>query len=181
MARDLVTWEKVKAVLNIIDEDREELVKFLISAASSLAEKIAGRPLAARFIDITIDSDGGGEFLLPGYPVNETLMITVNGSELNAGSYSIRKETGAVRIKGRVPEGWDVIGFKGNVGYDPVPEDLQQAVIEIISANLRRFSGNGGGVGVKSLAAGGAVTAQYELDIPASSRSVFTAYRGARV
>jgi len=180
MTGDLVTLEKVMAVLHL-DEEQRETIGFLISAASAQAEKIADRILAARDIDITIDSNGGTDFLLPSYPVNAIEKLTVNGRELESGSYSVKAQSGILRVRERVPEGWDAIGFKGNIGYDPVPEDLQQAVIEVISANLRRFNGIGGSVGIKTMSADNMVTTQYELDMPVSSRSVFMSYKGARV
>jgi len=178
MTGDLVTWEKAREVLNL-DDDRQEITEFLISAASAQAEKIAGRILAARDVDIGIDSSGGWEFLLPSYPINRIDEVSVNGAE--AFGYRIKTESGILRVTGLVPEGWDAVSFKGNIGYDPVPFDLQQAAIEVVSANLRRFAGSGGTVGVKSMSANNAITTQYELDIPLSSRSVFMSYRGARV
>ena len=181
MTGDLVTWEKVKAVLNLAD-DQKELIEFLISAASAQAEKIAGRFLAARDVELKMDSTGGREFLLPSYPVNSTEKVLIADRETQG--YKVKHESGILRITENIPTGWDVIYFKGNIGYAPVPEDLQQAVIEIISANIRRFTTPGGTVGVKTFtatASSGTLTTQYELDIPISSRSVFMSYRGARV
>jgi hypothetical protein len=177
---DLAAWEKVRAVLHL-DDDQRETIEFLISAASAQAEKIADRILAARDVDITIDSNGGTDFLLPSWPVNLVEKVTVKGRELKVGGYSLKERSGILRVRERVPEGWDAIGFKGNLGYDPVPEDLQQAVIEVISANLRRFNGPGGNVGIKAMSANNMITTQYELDMPISSRSVFMSYKGARV
>jgi hypothetical protein len=181
MTGDLTAWKKAKAVLHIIDDDERETVEFLISAASAQAEKIADRVLAARDVDITIDSNGGTDFLLPSWPVNAIEKVTVNGRELESGGYSVKAQSGILRVRERVPEGWDAIVFKGNIGYDPVPEDLQQAVIEVISANLRRFKGTGGNVGIKAMSANNMITTQYELDMPVTSRSVFMSYKGARV
>jgi len=180
MAGYLVTWEKAKAFLNLDDGDKE-LAEFLINSASVQAEKIADRFLSARDVDITIDAHGGREYLLPSYPVNSVQMVRVHGSELPANEYSVRRNLGILRLKEQSPNGWDAIQFKGNIGYDPIPEDLQQAVLEIVSANRRRFTTSGGIVGIKSMTAGGDITTQYELDIPISARTVFMSYRGARV
>ena len=180
MTGDLVSWEKVKTVLNL-DDSEQELAEFLISSASAQAEKIADRFLAARDVDITIDAHGGREYLLPSYPVNSTHAVWVNDNELQANEYRIKAQAGILRLKNHSPNGWDAIRFNGNIGYDPIPEDLQQAVIEIVSANRRRFTTSGGIVGIKSLTAGNAVTTQYEIDIPLTARTVFMSYRGARV
>ena len=185
---DLVTWAKVKEVLNL-DDDQKELVEFLISAASEQAEKIADRFLAARDVSLKIDALGGRELLLPSYPVNRTECICIDidrrfppENNLDYDQYSIKEDAGIIRLfNGRFPSRYSAVLFEGNIGYDPVPEDLQQAVIETVSANLRRFAGSGGAVGIKQISANGAITTQYEIDIPLSSRSVFISYRGARV
>jgi len=185
---DLVTWEQVKAVLNL-DDDRRELVGFLISAASAQAEKFAGRFLAARDVSVKMDARGGRELLLPSYPVNRTGRICVDperafpgDNDLPSDQYGVKMSAGIIRLyKGRFPNGYDVVLFEGNIGYNPVPYDLRQAVIETISANLRRFAISGGGVGIKQLSTNGTITAQYEIDVPVSSRSVFISYRGVRV
>ena len=186
---DLVTWAQVKAVLNL-EDDREEITKFLISAASAQAEKYAGRFLAARDVSLKLDSRGGGELLLPSYPVIGTDRLCIDVTrvfpvekDVPAGDYGVRTGAGIIRLyQGQFPNGHDVVLYEGNIGYDPVPADLQQAVIETVSANLRRFAGSGGGgIGVKQISTNGSITAQYEIDVPVSSRSVFISYRGARV
>jgi len=188
MTGDLVTWEQVKIVLNL-DDDRREIVEFLISAASTQAEKYAGRFLAARDVSAKLDARGGRELLLPSYPVNSTGRVCIDSEhgfpgekDLPEEEYSLKAEDGIIRLfRRRFPNGYDVVLYEGNIGYDPVPDDLQQAVIETISANLRRFAGSGGGVGVKQISANGAITTQYEIDVPMTSRSVFVSYGGARV
>lgn len=185
---DLVTWDRVKAVLTL-DDEQQELVEFLISAASAQAEKFADRFLAARDVEIKIDANGGRELLLPSYPVNTVDRICPDQyhqfpdiKDLLLDEYSLKTESGIIRLFfHQFPKGYDVVLFVGNIGYDPVPEDLQQAVIETVSANLRRFAGVGGLVGIKQMSANGAITTQYEIDIPITSRSVFLTYRGARV
>ena len=177
---DLVTWAQVKDVLSL-DDDRQELTEFLISAASATAERIAGRFLAARDLEVSMDADGASSFLLPSYPVNRIDTLSVNGQELLPENFKIDSQAGIIRLR-RAVSGWESIcEFKGNIGYDPVPYDLQQAVIETVSANLRRFAGSGGSVGIKQMSANGAITTQYEIDVPVSSRSVFISYRGVRV
>ena len=187
MVGDLVTWEKVRDVLTL-DDDQEDLIKFLISSASSQAERYADRFLAARDVSLRLDARGGRELLLPSYPVNSVDRICIDYTErhfhltddLAADGYSIK--FGIIRLINQVfPIGFDVVLFEGNIGYDPVPDDLQQAVIEVISANFRRFSGIGGSVGIKQISAQGAITTQYEIDVPLSSRQVFLSYRGARI
>jgi hypothetical protein len=187
-AGDLVTWDQVKAILHL-DDDQRELVEFFISAASSRAEEFAGRFLAARDASLKLDTRGGSELLLPSYPVNRTDRVCIDtghlfppANDLPPDAYSVKAEAGILRLYRRhFPRAYEAAYFQGNIGYDPVPEDLQQAVIEIISANLRRFASSGGGIGIKQISANGSITTQYEIDVPVTSRSVFLSYRGARI
>jgi hypothetical protein len=188
MAGLLAAWEQVKTILTL-DDDREETVRFLLASASAQAEKHAGRPLAAADVELVLDGSGCGELLLPVYPVNSVARLCIDSErrfppelDLAPGAYGIHKDVGMIRLYDRFfPRLIDCVLFSGSAGYDPVPEDLQQAVIEVVSANLRRFSSTGGQVGVKSFSAGGAVTANYELDIPLSARNLFLSYRGVMV
>jgi len=175
MVGDLVSWEKVKTILNL-DDNQKDTVEFLISDASTQAEKIADRILASQDIDITIDGTAGREYLLPSFPVNKTYMVKVNDNELQPNEYSAKKE-GILRFKNYRPEGWEAISYKGNLGYEEIPEDLQRAIIEIISSNLRRFTTSGGLVGIKSMSTNGGVTStQYEMDIPLTARQTILKY-----
>jgi len=174
MVGDLASWEKVKTILNL-DDDQKETVEFLISDASTQAEKIADRILAAQDINITTDGTGGREYLLPSFPVNKTYMVKVNDNELQPNEYNVKKE-GILRFKNYRPEGWEAISYEGNIGYKDIPEDLQRAVIEIVSANLRRFRTSGGLVGIKAMTADGVSTTQYEIDIPLTARQTILKY-----
>jgi hypothetical protein len=188
MAGALVEWQRVKDILTL-DDDREETVMFLIASACAQAEKHAGRILAAQDVELTLDASGGRELLLPVYPVNSVVRICIDparefpsGLDVPPGEYGLQKEAGIIRLYSRLfPRGYNCVLFSGNAGYDPVPEDLQQAVIEVVSANLRRLSSSGGLAGIKSISTNGAISTNYELDIPLSARNLFLSYRGVRV
>ena len=174
MIGDLITWDKVKNILNLADEQQEN-VEFLISSASTQAEKIADRILAARDINIMLDGTGADVYLLPSYPVNNTFMVKINDNEIQPNEYSVKSD-GRLRFKNHKPDGWDAINYIGNIGYETIPDDLQQAVIEMVSANIRRFTTSGGLVGIKAVSANGAVTTQYEIDIPLTARQIIQRY-----
>jgi hypothetical protein len=181
---DLVSWEQVKSILGL-DDDAEEEAAFLIASASAQAEQTAGRFLSARDVSITLDGSGGREILLPSYPVNSVGRICVDterafpaDKDLDERTCSVRYNAGIVRLYyGVFPRQLDCVLFEGSLGYDPVPADLRQAVIETVSANMRRFSASGGLVGIKSISAQGAITTNYEIDVPLSARNVFLSYR----
>jgi hypothetical protein len=184
----LVSWETVKNILGL-DEDQEEFARFLINAASAQAEQYAGRILAARDVAHILDTAGGRSVMLKSYPVVSINRVCIDIGhafpaelDLAVSEYSVLWEEGIIRLYNRrFPCEIDSLLFEGRLGYEPVPEDLQQAAIECVSANLRRIGPNGT-IGIKSMTAqGGIVTTNYEIDVPVSSRNVFTGYRSVRL
>jgi hypothetical protein len=97
--------------------------------------------------------------------------------------YSLLADSGVVRLlRGRFPRAFACLLFSGELGYSPVPADLQQAAAEAVAANLRRLGAGGAAVGLKSISApNGIGAAYYEIDIPASSRNIFVGYRSVRI
>jgi uncharacterized phiE125 gp8 family phage protein len=185
----LVSWEFVKAILGL-DDSQERLTALLINAASAQAERYAGRILAARQATFTMDTDGGDAALLPSYPVGavDRLCLDATGAfpqekDLAPEEYSLLAGEGIIRLrKRRFPRGRVCLLFAGILGYDPVPGDLQQAVVEVVAANLRRLESGGAAVGLKSISAPNGIGATYyEIDIPVSSRNIFASYRSVRI
>jgi hypothetical protein len=187
MAGALITWEKAQELLNL-DADQEQLTAFLINAASSQAEQYAGRILAARDVRDIMDTAGGFSVILRSYPVVSVSRVCIDCDhgfpvqlDLAASEYSVISEAGIIRLYNRrFPCGIDSFLFQGRLGYDPVPDDLRQAILECIVSNMRRI-GPGGITGIKSMSAQGAITTNYEIDIPVSSRNVFASYRSVRI
>jgi uncharacterized phiE125 gp8 family phage protein len=184
----LVTWAQAKDILTL-DDDMQDRTEFLIASATAQAEKYAGRILAAQDVDIKLDAKGGRELLLPSFPVNSIVQINIDmggeflaGTVLTADEYSMENDAGIIRLyHRRFPRAYSCVLFEGNIGYQAVPADLQQAAIEVVSANIRRLSASGGQIGIKSLSANGGITTNYEIDIPVSARNVFLGYRAVRV
>jgi hypothetical protein len=183
----LVSWETVKAVLNL-DDNQEDLAVFLINAASVQAESYAGRILAARQTVVALDTDGGQIALLPSFPVGTVDRLCLDPDhqfppekDLAPEEYSILSGEGIIRLyRRRFPRGFSALLFSGTIGYDPVPGDLQQAAVEAVAANIRRLGS--GGVGLKSISAPNGIGATYyEIDIPVSSRNIFSSYRSVRI
>ncbi|MDR1903072.1 MAG: hypothetical protein LBQ88_12435 [Treponema sp.] len=184
----LVAWETVQSILGL-DDDQEEFTTFLINAASAQAEQYAGRILAARDVVLILDTTGGRSVMLKSYPIISITRICIdtghvfpNDFDLSESEYGVLWDAGIIRLYNRrFPGAIDSFLFEGRIGYDPVPDDLQQAVIECVSANLRRIGPNGGTIGIKSMTAQGAITTNYEIDVPVSIRNVFLSYRSTRL
>jgi hypothetical protein len=184
---DLVTWETVKAALGL-DDDQQVQAESLISAASQYAQNIAGRLLAAQDVELYLDGTGARELKLPSFPVNSIASLRIDRTHeftvetiVEPEMYS--EKNGVIRLyRDTFPQQYRTIYFEGNIGYNPVPADLQEAVIEIVAVLISRYKNGGAGIGgLKQISAPGAITTQYfdTNDIPLSARKTILGYADA--
>lgn len=182
----LTTWARVQSILSLSVDDQAK-VEFLINAASSFANARAGRSLKARDVDIRLDGPTGSVLVLPEAPVVidkiwlDENRAFVDGEELAATDYDLDEKTGILRLfEGRFPSGIATIRVVGTFGYSPVPEDLEQAVIECVAVNMRR-TGSPAAIGLRSVSVDGATSSAYEIDWPLTAVRVFDSYRWSRI
>ena len=182
----LTTWVRAQSVLSLSADDKAK-VEFLINAASSFANVRAGRSLKAREVDIRLNGPRGSSLVLPEAPavvdkiwLDET-RVFAEGEELDASEFDLDQESGILRLfTGTFPTGISTIRVVGTLGYDPVPEDLEQAVIECVAVNMRR-TGSPAAIGLRSVSIDGATSSAYETDWPTTAVRVFDSYRWPRV
>jgi hypothetical protein len=182
----LTTWERAQAVLGLADSEQAK-AEFLIDAASMYANRRAGRLLKARAVDMRLDGSAAPVLVLPESPaVVSTLWVDAarvfaEGEELPVSDYHVLGAEGIVRLfYGEFPRGVATVRVVGIFGYDPVPADLEQAVLECVAANLRRLS-SPGAIGLKNVSVDGATSSAYEVDWPTTAVMVFDSYRRPRV
>lgn len=180
----LVSWETVKVYLGTandpLDEDDREYTEGLINAVSARANMITGRKLKSRTATVTLDGNGRDIILLPEFPVDSVAEVRIDtkrefGDEtiVAAGSYDVY-EDGRLYVEPRVPFARRSVRVTYTAGFDPVPDDLQQAVIESVAYSWKRLRSRA--IGTSSITADG-VTTQYEIDIPIPAKRVFESYR----
>lgn len=182
----LTTWERTKDVLSLSDIDQTK-TEFLIDAASMYANRRAGRRLSGRDADVRLDGSGVSVLVLPESPAVVTHLwidpdrLFAEGTELPASDYHVLQDSGVVRLfYGTFPKGYANIRVKGLLGYQPVPADLEQAVIECVAVNLRRL-GSPGAIGLKTVSVDGATSSAYEIDWPTTAVMVFDSYRRTNI
>lgn len=178
----LTSWEVAKDILSLAD-DQQAKTEFLIDAASMYANRRSGRKLRAREVDLRLDAQGGNVLVLPESPaVVSRLWIDqgrafADGDELPTSDYYVVEDSGIIKLYEKsFPRGFGVVRVEGEFGYDPVPADLVQAVLECVSANLRRLSGSGA-IGLRTVSVDGATSSAYEVDWPTTAVMVFDSYR----
>lgn len=182
----LTTWERVQAVLGL-DTSEQAKAEFLIDSASAYANRRAGRLLKARSETFVLDGNGRPTLLLPEAPAVvtelriDTARVFADSSIILATAYQVFRDEGLLRLyEGTFPAGYGVVRVAGLYGYDPVPADLEQAVLECVAANLRRLS-SPGAIGLKNVSVDGATSSAYEVDWPTTAVMVFDSYRRPHV
>lgn len=189
-ANALVTWATAQTLLGF-DAGQKDVAEFYLNMASLLANRETGRALKARDYDVQLDGNGSADLLLPEYPINLLTAVYVDtdrsfGSTTEISDMLSYSEYGLVRrTSGTFPEEPKAIRVVYNAGYGydgaDIPQDLQLAVIEIISYSFSRMgSAPGGGVGIRSIKGPDGLDTSYELTIPMNAKRLLGAYRGVR-
>ncbi|MFP4066223.1 MAG: hypothetical protein ACLFS5_01860 [Spirochaetaceae bacterium] len=179
----LVDWDTVKEQLNLEDSE-ESKAELVINAASETANDYAGRLLKADDYTHDFDGTGGRLLILRQYPVNAVDAVYVDSDRGFAASsevtdFVVHANIGKiVRTSGVWPRGIQNIRVEYNAGYDPVPSQLQLAVLEVIAYNWRRLVSQS--VGVRTMSGDG-VSTEFELTIPTNAQRIFESYRVAPV
>lgn len=182
-AQALITWEFAKARLGYADEQQDTVV-FFINSASKKAEQYARRKLAARDYTEKYDGHGREDLILKQYPINSVTDVRIDGDRaFGSGTivtdYFTEDDVGIlVRDPGVWPTYRKGIQVTYNAGYSSVPEDLQEAVLEVVAWSVRRIASKS--LGVRS-ASGEGMTTEYELTIPTNAQRVFESYQDWRV
>lgn len=175
----LVDWATVQEQLNL-EDSQESKAELVINAASETANDYAGRKLKADDYTHDFDGRGGRLLVLRQYPVNTVEAVYVDSdrefaSTSEVTNYVLHAEIGKlVRTDSVWPRGIQNIRVEYNAGYDPVPSQLQLAVLEVIDYNWRRLASQS--VGVRTMSGEGMST-EFELTIPTNAQRIFESYR----
>ncbi len=137
-AQDLTTTARVKLFLGIKDSDAgaDAVLSWLVTACSSwLIRQLGNRPIKSQaFID-KFNGEGGQSLTLAHAPVTGVTYVKVDGVEVPARA-SVTGE-GYVLDNGRIvltptyvlTPGILNVEVSYTAGWDPVPEDIEQAVV----------------------------------------------------
>lgn len=137
----LTTIAKVKEYLRIEDGKSDDLLAQLILSVSADSVTQTGRELARGTRSETRDGNGRSRVFLRQYPIASVSSLTVCGTPVlarsaeNPSGYVITDAAaGELSLVGGVfPRGIANLEVSYVAGYDPIPEDLEQAVIELVA------------------------------------------------
>jgi len=165
-----------------------------IDAASTTAERLAGRNLAARDYTAIYSGDGSRELRLSGWPILSVTSVKIasdgdfsSATAEDSGTYEIDQATGTLIRRSRWSSGYRNIEVTYRAGYElpatggnfTVPEDLERAIVEVIDWMRQRDLNQT--VGIRTTIGADGLQTSYSLDVPMSARNVFDSFREVRV
>lgn len=122
----------------------DERSQVILDGATEGIRRLAGWHIAPAE-DVSVTLDGGGSTLyLPSLQVNSIISVTVNGTLWVEGAdYEWSRQTGNIRRRdhGDFPDTWGGIEVTFNSGFDTVPADLKQIVLQVSSIALSSPTG----------------------------------------
>jgi hypothetical protein len=132
---DLTTWSNVQTVLEL-DASVQAEAERLISVASRRCEDYCGRVLSAE--TVTRQLDGSGRRLLDvgDYPIRSVTSVHVDsdrafGASTEVTDYIIR-DAGYLYRDTPWPRGVANVRVVAEVGYQTVPADLEESIIQLV-------------------------------------------------
>lgn len=121
---DLAAWLPVPA-------DDPKLLAALTAASRRFAGAVRHPVRAVTGDTVTLYGDCTDRLLLPAAPVLTVTSVTVDGTALAAGTdYKVRRDAGVLRRIGDVWPDWAEVDVVWDHGYDPIPGDVQEVVID---------------------------------------------------
>lgn len=139
---DLTTLPRVKEWLAITAPTNDALLSRLISAASDYIETYLSRNIARTSYQSYRDGHGGRRLMLRNYPVVFLTTLKVGGvsvpPSVGGSPGFVHTETSVTLVGGYVFEvGASNVYLEYVAGYDPIPSEIEQACIDLVSLRYR--------------------------------------------
>lgn len=182
----LTTWATVRDRLSL-DEADQSATENLIAVASRRADAYTGRNLKAADRAVVMSGIGSPVLMLADRPVVSISSINVDSTrQFLAGTevtnYYIDEERGVIIRNGGIwPQGSHNIKVTGRFGYEEIPTDLEESIIQLVAYWLD--SPSIAYVTPQQPAAQGGYQANYvgAMDLPYQVRNCWDYYREVRV
>ena len=184
---NLVRIERVKTYLDLANTDTasDVLLQDLIARIGAWAERYCDRSFAKATYTEQRDGDGTDTLLVRQWPLlsvaslyDDPLRVFGAATQIAATDFAIYANQGMIRLDGRVfSVGIQNVKVTYEAGYADIPEDLQQAVVELVADRFRNKENQG----IRSLAIGSYRVDYGEEELPSEIRGVLDGYRRTRV
>lgn len=170
----LCTLETIKSYLNIdaTDEHADALLNVMIKNASAFFENACNRIFTtANYVDV-LSGNGKTALVLMNYPVQSVSKLVVSGREINSADYRVADDL-LILSKDIFAKGLKNIEVHYTAGYDEVPFDIQQAVIETVALRFKERDR----IGQQSKSLAGETVSFYIKDLSPSARATANQYK----
>jgi uncharacterized phiE125 gp8 family phage protein len=176
---DLTTLAAVKAYLGITNNAQDADLQAQISAASAAAEAYLGRPiLRATYVE-TRDGNGASAMVTRRWPVRAVASVYVDGTQVpvsasvSADGYTFDDHRIVLRGCRLFTRTRLNVQISYEAGFDTVPADVSQAVIEMVALGVKR----GTHIDVSSKALAGESITYITGEMTPSAKQALGSYR----
>lgn len=108
----------------------DEKLKLALALASGRFRGQANNPISLTTETVTLDTQGASRIMLPAAPVRDVSQVQVDGVD-TAYEWS---EHGVLRFDTPLPDRYRALQVTYTHGYDPIPDDVRDVVLEQAAA-----------------------------------------------
>ena len=184
---DLVKLERVKTYLDLANTDTasDVLLQDLIARVGAWVERYCDRSFAKATYTEQRDGDGTDTLIVRQWPLlsvaslyDDPLRVFGAATQIASSDFAVYPNQGLIRLDGLVfSVGIQNVKVTYEAGYVDIPQDLQQALIELITDRFRNKENQG----IRSLAIGSYRVDYGDEELPGEIRGVLEGYRRTRV
>lgn len=171
----LTTLERVKRYIGqAVDyTDDDALLEDLLEGVSEAFRQYASQDFDLARYDEVYAGTGNSYLQLTQSPVKQILSVAVNSWPVDPGNHTGYILTGASLFRGQMwPKGPANVSVSYIAGYDAVPQDVQQAVVEVVALRYKLKEH----IGMTSRAKGAASDTYDTSDLPEHVKSILDRY-----
>lgn len=170
----LTTIERVREFLatkstNTVDE---ALLERLIASASQFIENWLNRKVLIHTEQVLLDGLGQTELFLPEPNITAIQSISMNGQEIQASDYFL-VDGEVILERGCFNRGRRNIKVVYEAGFNTVPADIEQAVIDLVALRYKERDR----IGIQSKTLAGETVSYFIGDLSPSAKSILQRYK----
>lgn len=145
----LTTLAQVKTQAGITGSTYDAALTAIIAGVDAFIKKYTGRRLEKEAgAVVPIDGTGAENIFVPDYPVANVTKLEKETSfnffeDVDATTYKVDGDNGIITLNADSAEGHYNYRLTADVGYETVPEDLQQAATQLVIREFNQRSGGG--------------------------------------
>jgi len=178
----LASLTDLKARLKITGTDQDSFLTTLLTNASEMLKSWIGREIEAADYDEYYDG-GKGYIILKHWPVNSLTALKevwASGEETDVDStdYVLYSESGLIVLRsGSFVDRLQGVHVQYNAGWSTVPEEIQEATLQLASMLYKLADQGEGRLGKNSISVPSGGTLSYVHQLPEATLSSIQRYR----